>query len=241
MEIKGKIYCFFEQSGTFKNEFRKLGYEAEDYDIQNEYGETDNICDLFAEIERGYDGKPSIFDEITPDDLVLAFFPCIYFCEMNAAIFSGDWANFKGKGMDEIERILIEREQKRADFYILLLKMFNICTEKGIRLIVENPYSPQHYLYGNFPHKPAFVDKNRQIRGDFYVKPTQYWFHNCKPTSGRSETNPAEKRIVRHSKSSNRGGVCSKERSEISPDYARNFICDFIIGKVQDNTLPTLF
>lgn len=241
MEIKGKIYCFFEQSGTFKNEFRKLGYEAEDYDIQNEYGETDHICDLFAEIEQGYDGKPSIFDEITPDDLVLAFFPCVYFCEMNAAIFSGEWVNFKGKEMGEIEQILIKREQKRADFYILLLKMFNICTEKGIRLIVENPYSPQHYLYGNFPHKPAFVDKNRQIRGDFYVKPTQYWFHNCKPTFGRSETNPTEKRIVRHSKSSNRGGVCSKVRSEISPEYARNFICDFIIGKVQQNTLPTLF
>ena len=25
MEIKGKVHCFFEQSGTFKNEFIKLG------------------------------------------------------------------------------------------------------------------------------------------------------------------------------------------------------------------------
>jgi hypothetical protein len=29
-----KVHCFFEQSGTFKNEFKKLGYEAFDYDIQ---------------------------------------------------------------------------------------------------------------------------------------------------------------------------------------------------------------
>lgn len=29
--VKGKVYCFFEQSGTFKNEFKKLGIEAEDY------------------------------------------------------------------------------------------------------------------------------------------------------------------------------------------------------------------
>jgi hypothetical protein len=29
MEIKGKVHCFFEQSGTFKNEFKKLGYDAE--------------------------------------------------------------------------------------------------------------------------------------------------------------------------------------------------------------------
>lgn len=34
-------YCLFEQSGTFKNEFKKLGYEAIDYDIQNEFNETD--------------------------------------------------------------------------------------------------------------------------------------------------------------------------------------------------------
>ena len=64
MEITGKVWCFFEQSGTFKNEFKKLGYEAEDYDIQNNFGETDNVVDLFAEIENAYDGKPSLFDQI---------------------------------------------------------------------------------------------------------------------------------------------------------------------------------
>ena len=46
-------HCLFEQSGTFKNEFKKLGYEAYDYDIQNEFGETDYVIDLFAEIEGG--------------------------------------------------------------------------------------------------------------------------------------------------------------------------------------------
>lgn len=53
MEIKGKVHCFFEQSGTFKNEFIKLGIPAEDYDIQNNFGETDHITDLFAEIRGG--------------------------------------------------------------------------------------------------------------------------------------------------------------------------------------------
>ena len=50
MEIKGKVHCFFEQSGTFKNEFIKLGIPAEDYDIQNNFGETDHVMDLFDEI-----------------------------------------------------------------------------------------------------------------------------------------------------------------------------------------------
>ena len=54
IELK-KVHCFFEQSGTFKNEFKKLGYEAEDYDIQNNFGETDNVIDLFGEIEKEYD------------------------------------------------------------------------------------------------------------------------------------------------------------------------------------------
>lgn len=56
MEIKGKAHCFFEQSGTFKNEFIKLGIPAEDYDIQNNFGETDHIIDLFAEISNSYGG-----------------------------------------------------------------------------------------------------------------------------------------------------------------------------------------
>lgn len=51
-----KIHCLFEQSGTFKNEFKKLGHEAYDYDIQNEFRETDFVKDLFAEIENGYAG-----------------------------------------------------------------------------------------------------------------------------------------------------------------------------------------
>jgi hypothetical protein len=64
MEITGKVHCLFEQSGTFKNEFIKLGIPAEDYDIQNNFGETDNVVDLFAEIESAYDGKSSLFDNI---------------------------------------------------------------------------------------------------------------------------------------------------------------------------------
>lgn len=46
----------FEQSGTFKNEFKKLGYDAVDLDIQNNFGETDYVIDLFAEIEKAYRG-----------------------------------------------------------------------------------------------------------------------------------------------------------------------------------------
>lgn len=48
-----KVHCLFEQSGTFKNEFKKLGYDAYDYDIQNEFGQTDYVIDLFSQIRGG--------------------------------------------------------------------------------------------------------------------------------------------------------------------------------------------
>ena len=57
MEIKGKVHCLFEQSGTFKNEFIKLGIPAEDYDIQNNFNQTDHVIDLFAEIEKAYEHR----------------------------------------------------------------------------------------------------------------------------------------------------------------------------------------
>jgi hypothetical protein len=90
MEITGKVHCFFEQSGTFKNEFIKLGIPAEGYDIQNNFGETDHVVDLFGEIEAAYEGKPSIFDNIKGEDLIMAFFPCIHFCDAKTMIFKGN-------------------------------------------------------------------------------------------------------------------------------------------------------
>lgn len=89
MEITGKVHCFFEQSGTFKTEFIKLGIPAEDYDVRDNFGETDNVVDLFQAIEDAYDKKPSLFDNIGADDLIFAFFPCINFCDAKTMIFKG--------------------------------------------------------------------------------------------------------------------------------------------------------
>lgn len=59
-----KAHCLFEQSGTFKNEFKKLGYDAYDYDILNDYGETDYQVDLFKEIEGGGTTENLVFSTI---------------------------------------------------------------------------------------------------------------------------------------------------------------------------------
>ena len=242
MVINGKIHCFFEQSGTFKNEFRKLGYEAEDYDIQNEFGETDHVMDLFAEIEKCYDGEASVFDNMTSNDLIMAFFPCIYFESLQMTYYDLTSINYKKKTNCERIDIALERLKDRTYFHSLLYRLLWIAYDRKLPLVIENPATEMNYLIGgqNFP-KPTFIDRNRMLRGDFYVKPTAYWFVNCVPTYGLSLQKDKEQRIINKAKPSPKAGICSMERSMISPDYARNFICDFIIGKPNEHTQLQLF
>lgn len=242
MKIIGKVWCFFEQSGTFKNEFKKLGYEAVDLDIQNNFGETDHVVDLFKEIEDAYEGKPSIFDNIGKDDLILAFFPCIYFTGFtNPRYFTLENNNYKSLTLTQKLDKILERARDRETFYELLIKMVGVCLKRDIRLIFENPYSTSHYLWDNFFKQPDVFDRNRLLRGDYFMKPTGYWFFNCKPTYGFSIQKDKEQKTIIKSKSASKAGLCSEERSLISPDYARNFICDFILGKEQEYTQLTLF
>lgn len=241
MEINGKVHCFFEQYGTFKNEFIKLGIPAEDYDIQNNFGQTDHVIDLFAEIENAYRGWQSVFDSITCNDLIMAFFPCIYFCESNTRLFRFEDVNNRCHTHEQAVADMLERSKNRQYFFELALKMFCVCDTRGIRMIVENPYSPIHYLVQYFPYRASLIDKNRRIRGDYFQKPTQYFFVNCEPTNGFTEQNNKPHKSAWAAKSAPVAGLCSEERSMISPDYARNFICDFVIGKEQIGTQLNIF
>lgn len=241
MEIKGKVHCFFEQSGTFKNEFIKLGIPAEDYDIQNNFGQTDHVVDLFAEIEKAYEGGVNLFDTITPDDLILAFFPCIYFCENNQLATTYAHANYKNLTFKEMNDKIIERTRNRQKFYELACKMFAVAKTKGVRLIMENPWTGETFLKHFFVMPPTIIDRNRMMRGDYMTKPTAYWFLGCKPTYGRSYQMDKQRVKVASLPSGKEAGICGEERSMISPDYARNFICDFIIGKEQSFSERSLF
>lgn len=254
MEIKGKVHCFFEQSGTFKNEFIKLSIPAEDYDIQNNFGETDHVVDLFKEIEDAYDNRPSVFDGFGKDDLIVAFFPCIYFCDSNNMYFEDTCVNLDRQYKNDMKgryQNIIDRSRIREKFYSLLWMLVGIAKLRKLRLIIENPWNTNglSYLQRNFI-KPSIIDKDRMLRGDYFVKSTAYWFIGCEPTYGlvTIQKDKKQKKIKRGSikdgtraRSSKKKGVCSEERSMISPDYARNFICDFIIGKEQEGTQLSMF
>jgi len=230
MVIKGKVHCFFEQSGTFKNEFIKLGIPAEDYDIQNNFGETDHQDDLFKEIENAYDDKPSIFDNITKDDLIVAFFPCIYFSALSQMSMYWTCVNYRKKTMKEKTDLILERSHNREYFFSLAVKMLAVAQMRGLRLIMENPWSEQTFLKANFVMAPTLVDMDRTKRGDFFKKPTAYFFINCEPLDGETRQQSKVIKNILSSKSSGQAGLCSEDRSMISKDYARNWICDFILG-----------
>ena len=272
MEIKGKVHCFFEQSGTFKNEFIKLGIPAEDYDIQNNFGETDHKIDLFNEIETAYRGGASIFDLINKDDLVISFFPCIKFCSVMEQMQHEDFYDQcqkrrKNFGSPEYYKqkwhTLRKLSQERFRFYDIALMMTAVIQMKGLRMIMENPWHPTNFTNHFWFARVSLIDKNRTLRGDYFRKPTAYWYINCKPTYGKSiQPTPKEKvrtitagsgaqktqrkmkGTIQESKfidHKSQVGLCDEERSMISPDYARNFICDFILGRPQPEICPTLF
>ena len=180
MEVK-KAWCFFEQSGTFRDKFKELGIEAVDCDIQNEYGKTDYQIDLFKEIQKAHKGGKSIFDKIDKDDLIFAFFPCTRFTKQAELLFNQASKQFRNRSDYEKISAAMQAELERKDLFIMFSKMVQVCLQKKIKIIIENPYSTNHYLVRYFPIKAKLIDMDRRDRGDYFNKPTQYWFINCEP------------------------------------------------------------
>lgn len=220
------IHCLFEQSGTFKNEFKKLGYNAVDYDILNEFGQTDNLCDLFEQIEKGYNGEESIFDNMNEEDLVLAFFPCTRFEAQIIMYFRGDAYGFNSWTLEEKLEYSMKLHGELHRNYLLVTKLVIIALRKKLKLVIENPYSSQHYLTRYWAIKPTVIDEDRTLWGDYFEKPTQYFFINFEPKNNLimdEGLDYVEKKRIESCKH------CDKERSLIHPQYARRFIRSFLL------------
>lgn len=126
-----KVHCLFEQSGTFKNEMKSLGIDAEDYDIQNEFGQTDHVIDLFSEIDKAYDGQPSVFDRIGECDLVFAFFPCYRFEAKVPLCFRGELPQFNKYTDEEKLAYSMNLHEQLHGLYMRICKLFTICLRGG--------------------------------------------------------------------------------------------------------------
>lgn len=225
-----KAYCLFEQSGTFKNEFIKLGIDAEDYDIQNEFGETDHVIDLFNEIRNGFKNKPSIFDRIEKEDIVLAFFPCTRFEAQISMAFRGDLYQMRNYTETQKLEYVLRLHNELSENYEVLTKLALLAYYRGIRLVIENPATKPHYLSSYWPLKPALIDKDRTKNGDYYKKPTQFFFINFEPnqTPLFEPLEDVETMIIGHVKNSD--GISRQTlRSMIHPQYARRFIKQYLL------------
>lgn len=239
MKIK-TVHCLFEQSGTFKNEFQKLGVKAIDYDIQNDFGQTDRVIDLFSEIRGGYDGKPSIFDDMTQDDLIMAFFPCVRFENQIMLWFRGQNKAQEKWNWQQKMKHCMKLQSELTEMYELVNKLFIICLDRGLRLIMENPYSEEHFLRRYWCYPPAIIDKDRTERGDYFKKPTQYWYVNCEPacnlileciTYNKIGCKDAIETINSTHYSKTGAKNLKAARSMIHPDYANRFIREFILDQ----------
>lgn len=238
-----KIWCLFEQSGTFKNAFKEFGYEAYDADILNDFGETNYQIDIFADIEVAhnalfYNGagfESTIFAKISKDDLVFAFFPCTRFTEKTSLNSRCELANMQSKGLDNDFAKLAYSSQIIDEVhrnYNLLCKLCQICLTKGFKMIIENPNSVNpNFLRMYFPLKPAITIQDRSKYGDYYKKPTNFWFLNFKPKFNF---------IFENIENSNTACIqCGKKvadkislqvaRSLMSPVFARRFIKEFVL------------
>lgn len=213
-------YCLFEQSGTFKNEFIKLGHKAYDFDMRNEYLQTDYQCDLFN-INTIY----KIIEKAKQNNAtIIMFFPCTYFSEQQILWTKGN--NYAQRKWSNEEKIRKSNNNIKYTslFYSKLCLWVNLCIREKIPLIIENPYSEQSFLVRYFPIKPTIIDRDRRNLGDKFKKPTMWFFINRKPSDNLYllEAIYSEHKAVAYTK-------YGKERSEITQLYAHNFIKSFIL------------
>lgn len=217
---KPVFHMLFEQSNTFRDVARELGYESESYDIA---GNPSKKIDLFDEITH-YGAFPTIFDSFDQNDIVIAFFPCTYFEIQNMLIFQGTQKQLRDFNLYSKLDICRHREFNRSQYFSYLVQLMQISLLKGFKLIVENPYT-DNYLLKWLPIKPALIIPDRTIYGDNAKKPTMFYFINCEPHLFV----PEYKCVKPQWKVSNTSyGI---KRSLISKEFAVTFILGFVLGE----------
>ena len=216
---KPEVFCLFERSNTFTNVFRSLGYNCLSYDIADG---ADVIMDIFKEIKE-YKNRDTIFNAMKAGDYVFAFFPCTFFSTQNKINSKTqspqmeNWDNFKRLEYSQI------RIYNLYNYYWHFCELISICMELNLKLIIENPYH-DNFLNDYFPpvYNAKVILKNRTKLGDNMKKPTMFMFFNCEP---KFEMYSEEHNLITKTVRKSYGF----ERSKITPEFAENFIKNFVI------------
>lgn len=178
----------------------------------------------------------------------MAFFPCVRFENQIMLFFRGQAAQMKKWTLIEKMQNCMKLQDELTEMYHLVNMLFIVCMRKKINLVVENPYSEEHYLRRYWCLPATIIDKDRRDRGDYYKKPTQFWFVNFKPKQNlifeaqnwnAIEAKDAIRMMTK--KDLEKCGITADKkvaRSMIHPDYAERFIREFILekGELYDKT-----
>lgn len=214
-----KVNLLFEQSGTFKHVLREMGNEAKDIDISNAYNETDNLIDIFVILDKYISGDSSVTkSEIFDCDLIIAFFPCTYFSQYNDLMLSGKWYNYNFMANNEKTMYMFNRKCMQILYTYRLKALIEICRDKKIPLIIENPVSPYmtNFIKSN---NINYVKHIRNKYGDNMYKPTYYLLFNGAYIENLDLINTPVTRVVDKIRDKNGNA----NRSLMSKKYVRNF------------------
>ena len=174
------------------------------------------------------EGGQSLFDNIDKDDIIMAFFPCTRFEAQILLWYRGEAIQQKNWTLEKKLENNLSLHSELSKNYELITKLVIVCLRKGLRLIIENPYSEQHYLSRYWCIKPKYIDYDRTKKGDYFKKPTQYWFINIEPKNNLvfEGIDIKKKKTISECFGKDNFQV---ERSMISKDYARRFIQELIL------------
>ena len=158
----------------------------------------------------------------------MAFFPCVRFSEQALLGFQGnsnrirEWSDEKKLEYD------CKLHTELHELYLFISRLAIVCIRKGFRLVIENPWSERHYLKNYWCLKPAVIDKNRKLNGDYYKKPTQFYFVNCTPEQNFifEPIEASEDKLIESLKWNKDRQY---ERSLIHPQYAKRFIKMYLL------------
>lgn len=161
----------------------------------------------------------------------MAFFPCTRFEAIIPLAFRGEQLQQRKWSDEQKLKYSMKLQSELTELYMLLSKMVVICLQKDLRLVIENPYTQPHYLTTYWCLKPSLIDSDRTENGDYYKKPTQYWFINTEPKNNivfeALDYVPVKTIDRRKGSGENR----KAKRSEIHPQYASRFIRQYLIDK----------
>jgi hypothetical protein len=157
----------------------------------------------------------------------MAFFPCTRFESSIMLAFRGE--QYQQKNDSDIKKLetSMKLHEELHYNYMLISKMTHICLNKGLKMVIENPYTHPHYLTSYWCIKPKIIDKDRRENGDYMNKPTQFFFINFEPMDNFifEPITYVEKRRCDYIQGKDRARI----RSEIHPQYANRFIRRYII------------